>query len=192
MNPPRITSTPRGRAAIAAVVLAAAGTGYVLYRGTQVPDDVALAATALVVPWEGRVLHAYPDPATGGAPWTICDGDTLGVKPGMVETPAGCDLRLIRRMGEFRVKLIGCIPGFKGKPLSWRAMMMSLSYNIGTGAACKSTAARLGREGDYVGSCIAATAYNRAAGRVFIGLVSRRGMGDATRIGEAELCTSGL
>ncbi|TIP76991.1 MAG: lysozyme, partial [Mesorhizobium sp.] len=77
-------------------------------------------------------------------------------------------------------------------PVSWQAMMTSLSYNVGIGAACGSTAARLGRTGQYQASCIAATAFNKAGGKMIIGLVKRREMGDATRIGEAELCVSGL
>jgi lysozyme len=31
---------------------------------------------------EGCVLKAYPDPGTGGEPWTIGYGHTAGVKPG--------------------------------------------------------------------------------------------------------------
>lgn len=187
----KLTSTKRGRAAIGAII-AASIAGFAMLAGTRVPDDVALAATYLNKPWEGRELRAYPDPATGGKPWTICDGDTEGVRPGMVETPAGCDKRLVRRMMSFRGALVACIPNFGSKPLSWRAMMNSLTWNIGPVAACKSTAARLGITGKYRASCNAATAYNRAAGRVMIGLVKRREMGDATRIGEGELCVSGL
>lgn len=187
----RLVATKRGKAALAAILAVAAG-GLVTLSGQRVPDDVALAAQHLIGPWEGRELRAYPDPATGGAPWTICDGDTKGVKPGHVETPAGCDARLVRRMGEFRAQLVVCIPGFAGKPLSWRSMMNSLSYNIGSGAACRSTAARLGIAGRYVESCNAATAFNKAAGRVFVGLVNRREMGDTRRLGEGELCVSGL
>lgn len=187
----KLVATKRGKAALAAIVAASVG-GMVVMSSTVARDDVALAAQHLVSPWEGRELRAYPDPATGGVPWTICDGDTKGVKPGMVETPAGCDQRLGRRMGEFRVQLVACIPGFDKKPLSWRAMMNSLAYNIGTGAACRSTAAKLGIAGRYLDSCTAATAFNKAAGRVFVGLVNRREMGDARRIGEGELCVSGL
>lgn len=38
----------------------------------------------------------------------------------------------------------------------------------------------------------AATVFNRVGGRMVIGLVNRREMGDPSRIGEAELCVSGL
>lgn len=186
-----IRSSPRGKAAIASIV-AISAAGWVFLGGQRVPDDVALAKTYLTGPWEGFVLKAYPDPATGGAPWTICEGDTEGVKPGMVETPAGCEKRTVKRLLQYRARLVDCIPGFGKKPLAWRAMMNSLAFNVGTGAACRSTAAKLAIAGDYMGSCIAATGFNRAAGKVMKGIVLRREMGDASRIGEAELCVSGL
>lgn len=189
----KIVASKRAAVAIAAVVAASIGGMVAIFGGTRVPDDVALAVTALVQPWEGRRLNAYLDKVARPPVWTICDGDTQNVKAGMVETPAGCDKRLIGRlMRDFRPKLVTCIAGFDKKPLSWRAMMNSLSWNIGTGAACKSTAARLGREGKYHESCIAATVFNRAGGQMIIGLVNRRTMGDAKRIGEAELCVTGL
>ena len=37
---------------------------------------------------EGFVPHAYPDPASGGDPWTIAYGHTAGVRPGDTCTPA--------------------------------------------------------------------------------------------------------
>lgn len=189
----KIRSSKRAKAAIAAVVAASIGGTVAIFGGTRVPDDVALAVTALVQPWEGRSLTAYLDTIANPPVWTICDGDTQNVKPGMTETAEGCNKRLSTRLlRDFRPKLAACISGFDKKPLSWRAMMDSLAWNIGTGAACKSTAAALGRQGHYQESCIAATAFNRAGGRMIIGLVKRREMGDAKRIGEAELCVSGL
>lgn len=189
---PKIHATARAKAAIAAIVAASASVGGVLYVG-QTPAAVVLASKELVRPWEGRELRAYYDRVARPPVWTICDGDTQNVKPGMVETPAGCDKRLEKRMGnEFYPGLIKCIDGFAKKPLSWQAMMLSLSWNVGVGAACKSTAARLGQAGQFYQSCIAATAFNKAGGKMIIGLVKRREMGDATRIGEAELCVSGV
>lgn len=40
---------------------------------------------------EGLELKAYPDPASGGAPWTIGRGHTKGVKRGDTCTPAQAD-----------------------------------------------------------------------------------------------------
>lgn len=191
----KLSPTRRARAAIAAVVLAAgAGGAVTLMPGaTPTPDDVALAVDVLVKPWEGRSLVAYLDTVAKPPVWTICDGDTTNVTPAMVETPAGCDTRLATKIvRDYRVKLTACIANWTAAPLSWRAMMNSLAWNIGAHAACGSTAARLGRAGRWQESCLAATAFNRAGGRMVVGLARRRGMGDATRIGEGELCISGV
>lgn len=189
----RIAPSRRAGNAIAAVMaMVAVVIGGVRYiNGT--PDDVVLASDYLVNPWEGEVLKAYLDRIADPPIWTICAGDTQNVKPGMVETPKGCKARLERRMTqEFRPALVKCIPGFNGKPISWRAMMDSLAWNIGSRAACNSRAAAFGARNMFHDSCIAATAFNKAGGRVIIGLVKRREMGDAGRIGEAELCVSGI
>lgn len=191
----KLAPTTRARAAIAAVIVAAgAGGTLALMPGTApVPDDVALAVTVLVKPWEGRSLQAYLDTIAKPPVWTICDGDTAGVSPGMVETATGCDRRLATRIvRDFRARLVTCVPNWNAAPLGWRAMMTSLAWNIGADAACRSTAARLGRAGRWLESCTAATAFNRAGGRMVVGLARRRGMGDAARIGEGELCASGL
>lgn len=190
----KLAPTRRARAAIAAVLLSAgAGGTLALMPGADpVPDDVALAVTVLVKPWEGRSLRAYLDTVAKPPVWTICDGDTKGVRPGMVETAAGCDRRLASRIvRDYRARLVACVPNWPAAPLSWRAMMTSLAWNIGVDAACRSTAARLGRAGRWLESCMAATAFNRAGGRMVVGLANRRGMGDASRIGEGELCVSG-
>lgn len=186
----KIFATKRARAAIAAVIVSVTGTvGGVLYV-EKTPAAIVLTQKTLVQPWEGRKLKAYKD-IVGVV--TICDGDTENVKMGMVETPAGCDRRLEKRLKkDFYPALVKCIPGFAVKPLSWQAAMVSLAYNVGNGAACKSTAARLGKQNKYYDSCIAATAFNKAGGKVVNGLVKRREMGDTIRIGEAELCVSGL
>lgn len=195
-----IMSSNRAKSAIAAIMAMVAVTiGGVRYiNGT--PDDVVLASEYLVEPWEGEVLRAYLDRIAKPPVWTICAGDTQNVKSGMVETPKGCKARLQRRMTkEFRPALVKCIPSFNKQPISWRSMMDSLSWNIGSPAACNSSAAGIvngavkkGKTPDYVASCKAATLYNKVGHQLIIGLARRRGMGDATRIGEGELCMSGL
>ena len=190
----KIAPSKRAKAAIAAVVAVAISGSVALFPGQPaVHDDVALASTTLVQPWEGRSLKAYLDTLPKKPVWTICDGDTDNVKAGMVETAAGCNKRLATKMERnYRPALVKCVAHWDSRPLSWRAMMLSLAWNVGTGAACGSTAARLGNAGEYEASCKAATAFNKAGGRVVIGIVRRREMGDASRIGEAELCVSGL
>ena len=151
---------------------------------------VALAITALIQPWEGRELRAYKDIV---GVWTICDGETKGVKPGMVKTNAECDAMLLRRVeNDFYRPLTKCIVNYTSLPLSLQASLLSASYNVGVGAICKSTAARLARAKQYRASCEAVTKFNRAGGKVVRGLKLRREYGDASRIGELELCLEGL
>lgn len=176
---PRNPITTSTRAAAALAVAAAAGWG-----------AVELSSAYLVKPWEGTKLHSYQDVI---GVWTACTGETRGIKPGMTFTPAQCDRMLNDALlKHYLPGLQACIPGYSTKPLSWQASMLSLAYNVGVSRACTSTAARLAIQGDMRGSCLAATAYNRAGGRVWEGLVNRREMGDAQRIGEAELCVTGL
>ncbi|QKV20227.1 lysozyme [Oricola thermophila] len=151
---------------------------------------IAVATTALIQPWEGREYVAYRDIV---GVLTICDGDTQNVRPGMVETDAGCDERTHRRITrEFVPALRKCVATFDAAPVSWQAAAISLSWNIGTGAFCSSTAARRARSSDWLGSCEAMTWFNRAGGKRIRGLVLRRTTGDAERIGEYELCVEGL
>jgi hypothetical protein len=53
----------------------------------------------------------------------------------------------------YRRPLVGCIGNWDKKPLSWRAMMLSLSWNIGIGGTRNSTAACLGRAGEFEQIC---------------------------------------
>lgn len=152
---------------------------------------VAMTAAYLTVPWEGVENKAYYDKL--GRVWTVCAGETKGVKPGDRYTDAQCLKMLETRLeNDFRKPLQKCIVTFDLAPISVQASMLDLSYNIGTGAACKSTAARRMTERKWREACHAMTLYNRAGGKVIEGLKKRREYGDAQRIGELELCLAGL
>ncbi|CAN7598356.1 lysozyme [Bosea sp. LjRoot237] len=157
----------------------------------SVAGAIALATTALIQPWEGLVLTSHWD--RYAKIWDICYGETKGITSGMVKTKAECEAMLTKRVyADFYIPLTRCISGFADKPKSWQATTISLAYNVGTGAVCKSTAAKFAREGDYKQSCQAMTRFNRAGGQVVGGLVKRREYGDAERMGELELCLAGL
>jgi lysozyme len=50
---------------------------------------------------EGKRNHAYPDPATGGNPWTIGYGQTgPDIHPGLYWTDEQCDAALSRSLSE--------------------------------------------------------------------------------------------
>jgi lysozyme len=70
-------------------------------------------------------------------------------------------------------------------PVEVDASMTSLTWNIGIGATCRSTALRRINAGDLAGGCEAGTWFNRAGGRVVRGLVNRRA-------DEYRLCMEGV
>lgn len=193
----KIKSSNRARNAIAAVMAVATLVGgrYMVAKPEPIPAAVRLAVDAAIIPWEGLVLKSHWD--RYAKKYDICHGDTLingkPVTAGMTFTKAECyDILIARVVNDYYRPLTKCIAGFDGKPISLQATLISGAYNFGVGAACKSTAARFTREGRYREACEAQTAFNRAGGQIVKGLVNRREMGDAQRIGEAELCVSGL
>jgi len=151
---------------------------------------IALSMGVLIKPWEDTRLTSYRDMV---GVWTVCTGETKGVGPNMRFTEKQCETILKTRVeNDFFKPLVKCIPGFEANPIGWQAAMISLAYNVGTGAACKSTAAAMALAKRIGDSCLAMTRFNRAGGKVVRGLVNRRTNGDATRIGEYELCTAAL
>lgn len=187
----KLRPTKRAGAAIAAVMAATVGGFVALSTGEKVPPAVVLAADYVAGPWEGIELNAYWDPF--GKVWTVCRGETKGVKKGDHYTAAQCEAMFIRRLNDdFYKPIVKCAPGLAKAPVSLQASMLSGAYNFGVGAWCRSTAAARVRSKDYRGACEAQTAFNKAGGKILPGLVHRREMGDATRIGEGELCVSGL
>lgn len=201
----RLRPSRRAVAAIAAALSIALGTGWATLTGSApqtpsavhqavragaTPPAVQLAADAIIRGWEGLRLTAYQD--VGGV-WTVCYGETLGVTAGMRKTAAECEAMLLRRLtNDFYLRLVDNVRDYALAPVSVQAALLSLSYNVGVAAAWGSTAAVLIVKHRYREACDAMTRYNRAAGSVSAGLVARREMGDAARIGEGELCVSGL
>lgn len=122
--------------------------------------------------------QAYPDPGTGGKPWTIGWGSTSDengkpINPGDVWTRERADARFVKHLAQFEA---GVREGLRGSPVTQAQFdaMVSLSYNIGTGAFLGSTLLRLHRAGDYAGAQKQFARWNRAGGRVMAGLTRRR------------------
>lgn len=190
----KIVKTKRAKAAIAAALIAASVGGWQAtkpYTADNPPPAVVLATDALIKPWEGLVLKSHWD--RYAKIWDICYGETKDIGPGMTKTVAECDAMLKRRVfTDYYLPLTRRIKGFTSFPISVQATMVSGAYNFGVSGMVNSTAARLAVQGRYREACEAQTAWNKAGGRVVRGLVLRREMGDAQRIGEAEVCVSGL
>lgn len=155
-----------------------------------VPPAVKLAVDYLIRPWEGLRLTAYQDSVKV---WTICYGETLGVHKGMHATKEQCEDKLIQRViYDYYLPLVDGVDGYIDAPISLQASMISGAYNYGVQRQIDSTTADRVGEHRYHDACLAQTAFNKAGGRVLPGLVKRRENGDIDRIGEAELCVSGL
>lgn len=122
--------------------------------------------------FEGDKLTAYPDPATGGAPWTVGVGHTgPEVKRGMVITDAQSAAYLIADLAKFEAGVTGLAPVTTQAQFD---ALVSLAFNIGLGNLGKSTLIRKHNAGDYDGAARQFVVWNRAAGKVMDGLTRRR------------------
>lgn len=148
-----------------------------LKKGTA----AAALAVAVVGGFEGLRLNAYRD-VVGVA--TICYGETRGVKMGDSHSKAECDAMLLKGLQDFERGVFACAPALAEAPDPRVVAHVSLAYNIGVGAYCKSSAARRFNAGDIRASCDAFLLWNKARGVVFPGLTKRRQA-------ERELCLRG-
>ena len=126
----------------------------------------------LIKQFEGYSSKAYPDPATGGAPWTIGYGTTKGVKPGMVITAEKAEKMLRDDVAKFEsgVSSLVTAPTTQGQ----FDAMVSLAYNIGLGNFGKSTLLKKHNARCYTCAADQFRVWNRANGKVMNGLTKRR------------------
>jgi lysozyme len=129
---------------------------------------------------EGTVYKAYPDPATHGAPWTICKGHTRNVRAGDIATPEQCDAYMREDMAIAAAAVARCIH----VPLNVNqaAALYDTVFNDGSKVVCGSTVQQLANAGNLEGMCGGLAVWNHAAGVVYQPLIRRR----ANAI---ELCT---
>lgn len=129
-------------------------------------------ACVFAIPHEGTIYKAYPDPATHGAPWTICNGHTQGVHKGDTATPEQCQSYLALDMRVAAAAVSNCIH----VPLNVNqaAAFYDTVFNAGPKVVCGSTLQDLANLGDVVSACDQLPRWNRAGGRVWPGLTDRR------------------
>lgn len=128
-------------------------------------------AVALIGGFEGVRLTAYRDVV--GVP-TVCFGETRGVKIGDRYTLDECRAMLGDALLDFEAKMRACLNKPDAIPDKSYAAFLSLEYNIGSAAFCKSTVAYRINVGDLKGACDAMLAWNKGGGRVIAGLTRRR------------------
>jgi len=152
---------------------------------------VIFTATYLTMPWESKRNVAYWDAI--GHVWTVCYGETKGVKQGDSYTDQQClDMLKRRLLADYEQPLRQCIANFDSVPFSVQASFLDLAWNVGVAAVCNSTAARRAEAKDWPGACDAMAWFNKAGGHVVKGLDLRRKNGDAARIGDREICLAGV
>jgi lysozyme len=137
-------------------------------------NDWLPCALTLIKRFEGCKLTAYPDPGSGGDPWTIGWGSTgPGIAKGLVWTQEQADKRLAEHIMEFAR---GVDTALAGAPVTamQKGALVSLAYNIGVGALSGSTLLKKHKAADYDGAAQQFLVWNRAGGRVMQGLTNRR------------------
>jgi len=123
--------------------------------------------------FENCSLSAYPDPATGGAPWTIGWGHTgPEVVRGLVWTQAKADATLLTDLAA-REMTVSCAVT-KSLTQGQFDALVDVVYNLGSGNFQGSTLLRMINAGDMAGALAQFPRWNRAAGAPMRGLTRRR------------------
>lgn len=135
--------------------------------------SLSLSAAALV---SIAVHEGYRDTAYIPVPGdriTIGFGDTHNVQLGDRTDPVRALIRLSEHTEQFQKDLKRCIGDIPLHQHEWDAIV-AWAYNIGTGAACRSTLVKKAKQKDYAGMCAELLKWDRFNGRPLAGLTKRR------------------
>lgn len=134
-------------------------------------------AQPLVAQFEGCRLTAYPDPGTGGDPWTIGYGHTgPDVTPAQVITQERAEQLLAADLETAAQGLFRVLPMATSWPPHRQAAMVSFVFNVGAGALEDSTIRRRLLAGDDPATVIREELprWNHCENGVMEGLIRRR------------------
>jgi GH24 family phage-related lysozyme (muramidase) len=139
-------------------------------------------AISLIKEFEGCHLSAYPDPLSGGAPWTIGYGTTrysggVPVKRGDKINVIEADMLLRLEVDHIAEKLRSTIPHWKVMDDNQRSALVSFAYNLGAGfygATGFETISRCLRDRDWSAVPAAMELYRNPGTNVEAGLLRRR------------------
>ena len=139
------------------------------------------AAVRLISQFEGFVGHAYPDPASGGDPWTIGYGfttlDGRPVHPGDTISRAEADAQLLSGVHGCARHLATTIPYWTAMAEDQCCALISFAWNLGEdfyGSDGFETISRVLREKDWQGVPKALLLYCDPGTAVSDGLLRRR------------------
>lgn len=120
---------------------------------------------------DGR-FDAYPDPGTGGDPWTIGWGATgKGIKRGTIWTQEQCDARLEADLARFCADVARALGDC---PVSQHQFDALVSFHYNTGAIARATLTRLHKAGRFDAARDEFGKWVHAGGKRLAGLVRRR------------------
>lgn len=131
----------------------------------------ALVGIAVHEAYRGDAYYATQEEKARGVS-TIGFGTTKDVKQGDKTTPERALVRLLADANEFERALKRCVkvPLYQHEYDAY----LSLTYNIGSGAFCRSTLVAKLNSLDYNGACKEILRWNKQSGVVLRGLVTRR------------------
>lgn len=152
--------------------------------GSLVLSAVALAGIAGFEGYRSKAYVPVPGDVVTIGHGTTVHPDGTRVQLGDTTTPERAMQALRHDATRFEGAVLRCAP----VPMHQHEFdaFVSLTYNIGESAFCKSTLARKLKAGDYAGACQAILAWDKFQGRPLRGLTARRQaeykqcMGDAT------------
>lgn len=122
--------------------------------------------------FEALRLVAYPDPGTGGKPWTIGWGHTKGVKQGERITQEQAEQFFSDDLAVFELTVNSAIK----RPMTQNQFdaMVSLAFNIGGPAFAGSTLVKKFNADDIQGAADQFPRWKFSDGKIMPGLVKRR------------------
>lgn len=126
----------------------------------------------LIMQFEGLSLKAYPDPATGGEPWTIGYGHTGDVRKGDEITEEEAYELLVADVDYFAQEVDRCIQSDITQ--NEFDALVCFAYNVGIGNLKSSTLLRLINQGKMYEASQQFKRWNKANGKVMLGLTRRR------------------
>ncbi|HDL8090364.1 TPA: lysozyme [Yersinia enterocolitica] len=158
--------------------------GAILALAATLPNYQTLntspAGLKLIADYEGCQLNAYQCSANV---WTNGIGHTAGVKPGSVISERQVAVNLVADVQRVEQAMAVCMTVAMPPPVY--DAVVSFAFNVGTGAACRSTLAFFVNKGDWRSAC------NQLPRWVYVNGVKNKGL-ERRRTTEQTYCLSGV
>lgn len=134
----------------------------------------------LIADFEGCQLTPYQ--CSAGV-WTQGVGHTAGVIPGKTVTPTQAAENLLEDILRMEKRMAACLP--QEMPQAVYDAVMAFAFNVGSGAACRSTLVYFLNQGQWQQAC------DQLPRWIYVNGVKNRGL-ERRRAAEREMCLQGL